>query len=399
MKKIAILVASLLLVSSLNSCGKKKSVDELMEENYQSQLQEYVFEEEAEEEGVDLDSLSASGVTGAFITAVIEGDITTAYSLIDIEDDTFFSEEVFEYVLKRSDFSWVVRNSDVLLNNYNTNITRNTAISYVELGSVSGDYQEIELNLILNDDSHWKIDSNIFAMHDITINVPIGTRFFLDEEEVSHKYISDHNSYYDIYKIPMMGRKSWKTHVLSSLFGESESEITINYFDDNEVDPTLNVKTFSIISSISDMLFDEVSDYLKNAYEKIYKSAENGEDFSTLSDLFSPNIEAETLKPVYQKALDSTKDENVNDIRVVGIDSLEDYPSFITSESEIVMNVGVHTLWYDSSGHLCESARMTACQLEKVDNNWYICDIRPNVFVYFENGDIQYTISSLQGYQ
>lgn len=395
-KPLAIILASLLL---LTSCGKKDEevqsepevTKEVVKEPYRGDID---AEEEEEEEEKTPEEMNSFDVSCAFMQAILDGDMETAYSFIDVSDDTFFNQEIFSFVLKRTELAWLMNNSSIIFDSCYTHVNRNLATAEANLSTYDGGAYTYALDLNLNDENVWKISTTNFAMSDVRINVPVGTRFFLDEEEVSKKYIKMTTMYFDIYELPLIGRKDWTTHVLSSLFGESESSLEIPYYDPNSEVP--EDKEFNITSSVSDLLFNEVSKNIKNIYSAFYTNAETN-NFEGVKANISPSIEADTLLPIFNKAVTAISESNISNIEVIGIDPLPDYPSFITSESEVIMNIGVHFLWKHEE-ELCESAQMTACQLEKIGDDWLLTDIRPNVFVTFENGLNEYTTSSLDGY-
>lgn len=397
-RPLAIALASLLL---LTGCGKKEDeavqstpeeTQEVVKEPYRGDIE--MEEEEGEEEKAPED-MNSFDVSCAFVQAILSNDLDTAYSYIDVSDDTFFNSEIFKFIFKRTDLAWLAGNESMNFDSCYTQVNRNLASAEINLSTYDGGAYTYTLDLNLSDDNVWKISPTNYAMTDAIINVPVGTRFFLDEEEVSKKYIKMTTMYFDIYELPLIGRKDWTTHVLSSLFGESESLLEIPFYEATDEIPETD-KEFNITSSVSDLLFNEVAKNVKNIYATFYTNAE-ANNFEGVKACISPSIEADTLLPVFNKAVMAITDSGVSNIEVVGIDPLPDYPSFITSESEIILNLGIHFLWHQDE-ELCESAQMTACQLEKVGDNWLLTDIRPNVFVTYENGLTEYITSSLDGY-
>ena len=374
-KKRIVLLLSLSVVLTLSSCGKKNSN---IEQSSVVGLEKYVTE--APEE-IPLEDLTPDEIATNYISSLVEGDIETAYELVDVADSTFFSSDDFEYVVKRSDLSWVINNKTITPGEVSVNIKKGTAEASTYFIQSSGNYEYIYFNLNLDKDNIWKISSDSYVMSNVIIKSPIGTRLFLDDKEVKSTYLKSSANSYDYYSVPCVARKDWESHVVSSLFGDAVGELIIPDYDQN-VEELPEDMEFEVDSSVSSQLFNELKQDILNMYNSIYSNLEAGSDISSIQDFISPNKSIDAFRPVYEKGIASISSREISDIRLVDITSLSEYPSFINSESEVVVNMGMELNWYEKSS-IKSTNLVTAMRLEQVNGKWYLAEAYPNAWCDF----------------
>src|SRR5574344_1396502 len=105
MKRKIILVFSLISLVTLTACNK-----DTPDEESSLGLERYITETP---EDIPPDELTPDDVATNYINALVDGDMDAAYALVDVSDDTFFTVEDFEYVVKRSDLSWIIDNKTI----------------------------------------------------------------------------------------------------------------------------------------------------------------------------------------------------------------------------------------------------------------------------------------------
>lgn len=386
-----------LVTTSATGCGKDKTPEETPpEETTQYQggaalgLEAYDPDIEPMPEAGDL---LPDDVADYFITALIDGDYATAHSLTDIVDETFMSYDDFCFTAKRSDFGWIINNSSVAYSGSSVVIDKSYAYAKAIFNDTSGNVIEVPFRLRLDNDNNWKITPRPFCQEDITIIAPIGTRCYLDDIEITSDYLTDTSGSYDYYSIPCLARRDWKTHVVSSLFGDAENTLSLPTLDLdfwNSEDYEGEEPVYRIDSTVSNKLFKELQTRIFEIYDALYKHMAAGDDLSTIQPYVSKNVPIEFFRTAYESGKATISDLAITDVHLIKVTELEEYASFIESESEVIANIGISRNWL-SDGQLCSNKVMTAIKLEKIDDNWYLVECYPNGLDNWDDGVDEWT--------
>lgn len=327
-------------------------------------------------------------VADYFLTSLVDGDYDTAYFLMDVTDDTFFTYDDFVFVAKRSDFGWIINNSSVYYSGVSTSINKNFAYSTATFNDVSGNVVTIPFRLRLDADNNWKIIPRPFCQENVTIISPTGTECYLDDTFISEDYLTDTAGSYDYYELPCVARKTWETHVISPLFGDANNKLEIpaldlNYWASPEYQS--EVPEYRVDTTVSNKLFKEVQGRLTEIFDALYKNMEAGSDLSSIQQYVSPNTPLEFFRKMYESGKQEITANQISEIHLIKIVELEEYSTFIETENQIIANVGISRNWL-SNNVLCSNKIVTAVQLEKIDNNWYLTDCYSNPFTNWTDG-------------
>lgn len=389
-KKINLFLSALIFTSMLSGCGDKGS--ELSNVNVATTTEPVV---EAYVPG-KVDKTSLLDVAECFIQSIQNKDFNTALSLLDVKDTTFISPDDLEYIIRRSIIGYMI--GDTSATKYNESHSESAGTGtysfYVDTSyNVNSMYS---LSLKVNDNNEWAISSASFVKDNVEMFVPTGVRFYLNDIEVPEKLKVRTENSVDIYCIPCIARRTFKTTIVSSIFDEITGEIEIPAYNPLAVSNPNDTNIIEIYREITPELFNDLGNYVTDLYNSIYTMMDSEESAENLNTYIGGNKNYKWLEEYYVAGINARLSQNFGDeisyVHTKTDTEILEYwqnpavASYVFSNNTIVLNMVLKIRWLNEgvaqSEMICAGVKLT----KESGGSWLINDITPGAWTVLQDG-------------
>lgn len=369
-----------LLFILTTGCGGKKSSYELAHDK-QAQIQKELAVTTTPEINLD----KPDSIAKAYLDYLLNDNLKASYELINVIDDTFFSYEDYEYTMRRSSAGWLIANSTIKVQNLTTEIKQGEAIVSVQYLDGTSEYPAtLQITLCMDSSNKWKISSDGLTTKDYLCAVPADTRFYLNDIEVPVQWKTDTVGSFDYYTIPEITPREYETKIYSSLFGSvsGKQDVTLSTEEDNSL--TDDERRVIINRFLSDEMFNSIASFVKTYYNNIYRMMDTNADISGIDTFISKDISNKYFRSAYEEGITLRKNsqqagEPISQEEIIEIYPIQQYPSYILSSSEVVLNMGLLINW-DCNGVLKREKIYSSVKMTNESEVWVIKDFKENAW-------------------
>lgn len=388
-KKTNRLIASALLFSALLTGCKDESEVPVDIDNPTSGLSEY----SESYSPFNIDRTSAESVATGFINAIKNSDFETAKSLININDGTYLTAEDLEYVVRRSLIGYMIGQPGA----YNTMPYFTEQAGTAAYGFYTDDSYSVNsyynLYLELNEGNDWCIKRENFVKDAVVFYVPEGVRFYLNDIEIGNNYKIRTENSVDIYRVPEVARRTFRTTIVSSVFGTITGEVVIPMYDQLKAETYEEGAPIEVNREITSDLLDELGTRAQFIYNQIYEMMDTELSAENLNQFITSEKNYKFLEQYYNTGISVRKSITSESTthRFTGTEILEFWqnpsvPSYAYSNDTVVINIILSLRW-DREG-IVESSKLSAgVKLTKTPGGeWLLNDITPGAWTNLTNG-------------
>lgn len=390
MKKTNRLITSALLFSALLTGCKGESEVPVDIDNPTSGLSEY----SESYSPFNIDRTSAESVATGFINAIKNADFTTAKSLININDGTYLNAEDLEYVVRRSLIGHMIGQPNAYTTTPNFTEHAGTASYsfYIDDSYNLQSYYQIDLEL--DESNNWCITKENFVKDTVVFYVPEGVRFYLNDIEIGNMYKVRTENSVDIYRVPEVARRTFKTTIVSSVFGSITGELSIPMYDQFKEETYKEGDPIEVNRIITSELLEELGERTQFMYNQIYEMMDSELSAENLNQYITSEKNYKFLEQYYNNGVNVRKSVSLDDTshRYTNTEILEFWqnpsvPSYVYSTDTIVINIILSLRWV-REGKVVESSKLSAgVKLTKTPGGeWLLNDITPGAWTNLTNG-------------
>lgn len=389
-KKTSFFLSALVFTSMLSGCGDKSSelsnVDVVT--TTEPVIESYVPGQ--------VNRTSMLDVAECFIQAIQNKDFSTAVSLLDVKDNTFISPDDLEYIVRRSIIGYMV--GDPSATKYNVDYRESAGTgSYSFYVDTSYNVNSIySLSLKVNENNEWSISSIPFVKDNVEMFVPAGVRFYLNDIEVPEELKIRTENSVDIYCIPCIARRNFKTTIVSSIFDEITGELEIPAYNPLAVTNPNDIDIIEIYRKITPELFNDLGNYVTELYNSIYIMMDSEESVENLNSYIGGNKNYKWLEEYYVAGINARLSQNfgdeINYVHTKTDTEILEYwqnpavSSYVFSNNTIVLNMVLKIRWLDDgvaqSEMICAGVKLT----KEPGGSWLINDITPGAWTVLQDG-------------
>lgn len=389
-KKTSFFLSALVFASMLSGCGDKSS--ELSNVGVATTTEPVI---ESYVPG-QVNRTSMLDVAEYFIQAIQNNDFSTAVSLLDVKDNTFISPDDLEYIVRRSIIGYMV--GDPSATQYNVDYSESAGTgSYSFYVDTSYNVNSVySLSLKVDDNNEWSISSIPFVKDNVEMFVPTGVRFYLNDIEVPEKLKVRTENSVDIYCIPCIARRNFKTTIVSSIFDEITGELEIPAYDPLAVPNPNDTDIIEIYRKITPELFDDLGNYITELYNSIYTMMDSEESAENLNSYIGGDKNYKWLEEYYVAGINARLSQDLGDevnyVHTKTDTEILEYwqnpavDSYVFSNNTIVLNMVLKIRWLDEgvaqSEMICAGVKLT----KEPGGSWLINDITPGAWTVLQDG-------------
>lgn len=389
-KKTSFFLSALVFASMLSGCGDKSS--ELSNVGVATTTEPVI---ESYVPG-QVNRTSMLDVAEYFIQAIQNNDFSTAVSLLDVKDNTFISPDDLEYIVRRSIIGYMV--GDPSATQYNVDYSESAGTgSYSFYVDTSYNVNSVySLSLKVDDNNEWSISSIPFVKDNVEMFVPTGVRFYLNDIEVPEKLKVRTENSVDIYCIPCIARRNFKTTIVSSIFDEITGELEIPAYDPLAVPNPNDTDIIEIYRKITPELFDDLGNYVTELYNSIYTMMDSEESAENLNSYIGGDKNYKWLEEYYVAGINARLSQDLGDevnyVHTKTDTEILEYwqnpavDSYVFSNNTIVLNMVLKIRWLDEgvaqSEMICAGVKLT----KEPGGSWLINDITPGAWTVLQDG-------------
>lgn len=389
-KKTSFFLSALVFASMLSGCGDKSS--ELSNVGVATTTEPVI---ESYVPG-QVNRTSMLDVAEYFIQAIQNNDFSTAVSLLDVKDNTFISPDDLEYIVRRSIIGYMV--GDPSATQYNVDYSESAGTgSYSFYVDTSYNVNSVySLSLKVDDNNEWSISSIPFVKDNVEMFVPTGVRFYLNDIEVPEKLKVRTENSVDIYCIPCIARRNFKTTIVSSIFDEITGELEIPAYDPLAVPNPNDTNIIEIYRKITPELFDDLGNYVTELYNSIYTMMDSEESAENLNSYIGGDKNYKWLEEYYVAGINARLSQDLGDevnyVHTKTDTEILEYwqnpavDSYVFSNNTIVLNMVLKIRWLDEgvaqSEMICAGVKLT----KEPGGSWLINDITPGAWTVLQDG-------------
>lgn len=397
LNKLKLLLVHLLVAFSFTGCKTATNVATNNQENEPILIE--ASEPEYKYSANSIDRTSAESVVNGFLGAIQNKDFITAKSLINLNDDTFLSNEDLEYVIRRTKIGYMIGNPGAPINNPKFTEANGTA-EYTFYTTETADYAYIAtIKLELNDQNLWSINKENFVKDEMTLYVPKGVRLFINDAEVPEVYKVKSENNLDIYTVIDIARREFTTTIVSSIFGQIKGTLDVPIYDESDRynADNQNVGPVEVNRIVTPELFEELGNRVMDIYNSVYVLMDNEASAEELNQFIYDKKNYKFFEQYYQQSL-KTRIGVYNNDTVVGhlftnVEMLEFWQnpsvsSYVFSNDTIVLNTIMKIRWTNNSINESESEMISAgVKLTKAPGGeWLLNDITKGAWTTLTNG-------------
>lgn len=310
----------------------------------------------------------------------------------ELEDNLFINDEMFEYIVRRCSFGWMVGNTEYQPISLKESIKENTATVELDFTKSSTDSSNTTyvFTFRMNESGDWKVANDYFCCSNALFATPKGVRFYLGDTEVPTLYKTNSDEAFDYYTIPLLPSYEYTTHIVSSVFGDIKGKMIIPA-DVNEEDSIKFKSEYQVPNrEITDETFNSISARIKEIYDGIYSDMTSKRPASTLSKYLSTDTDYQLFATDYElgmKLMNSDYNRKISasivNPTIVKIVRNKDAKSYIYTDSKIAMNVGFIVSWKEGEDTKMES--FYTSMLLKYEGEFFIYEANSNSFTTFNS--------------
>ena len=389
-KKTSFFLSALVFASMLSGCGDKSSdlSNVGVATTTEPVIESYVPGQ--------VNRTSMLDVAEYFIQAIQNNDFSTAVSLLDVKDNTFISPDDLEYIVRRSIIGYMV--GDPSATQYNVDYSESAGTgSYSFYVDTSYNVNSVySLSLKVDDNNEWSISSIPFVKDNVEMFVPTGVRFYLNDIEVPEKLKVRTENSVDIYCIPCIARRNFKTTIVSSIFDEITGELEIPAYDPLAVPNPNDTDIIEIYRKITPELFDDLGNYVTELYNSIYTMMDSEESAENLNSYIGGDKNYKWLEEYYVAGINARLSQDLGDevnyVHTKTDTEILEYwqnpavDSYVFSNNTIVLNMVLNIRWLDEgiaqSEMICAGVKLT----KEPGGSWLINDITPGAWTVLQDG-------------
>lgn len=389
-KKTSFFLSALVFASMLSGCGDKSSdlSNVGVATTTEPVIESYVPGQ--------VNRTSMLDVAEYFIQAIQNNDFSTAVSLLDVKDNTFISPDDLEYIVRRSIIGYMV--GDPSATQYNVDYSESAGTgSYSFYVDTSYNVNSVySLSLKVDDNNEWSISSIPFVKDNVEMFVPTGVRFYLNDIEVPEKLKVRTENSVDIYCIPCIARRNFKTTIVSSIFDEITGELEIPAYDPLAVPNPNDTDIIEIYRKITPELFDDLGNYVTELYNSIYTMMDSEESAENLNSYIGGDKNYKWLEEYYVAGINARLSQDLGDevnyVHTKTDTEILEYwqnpavDSYVFSNNTIVLNMVLKIRWLDEgiaqSEMICAGVKLT----KEPGGSWLINDITPGAWTVLQDG-------------
>lgn len=259
---------------------------------------------------------SPEKVVEKYFVELANQDLKGAYKLLDVEEDDFINEKLFEKVNSNSKLNKVT-NYEVKKSKGGS-LGKNIEIEYRTKGSSSDESYYVSVNKKAGKKAlffdNWEVTTEAIIVKDFLVTVPAGAKVTVDGVELDKSYINQKDEAYQFYTIPAMFA--------------GEHQIVVSQEDMQEVRKIVSTNdTYSFWQE--DMVpqkevLEEVIQTAAKDFEAVYMAAASGKEFDSVKDLFSSKKESQSqAKEEYEELRDELRDSSYSFINKIAFSEIE----------------------------------------------------------------------------
>ncbi len=328
-----------------------------------------------------------------FLEALREEEFHEARLLVyELEDNLFINDEMFEYIVKRCSFGWMVGNSDYQSLSLKESIKEKTATVELNFTKSSTDSTETtyKFTLKMDESGAWKVANDYFCCSDVLFATPRGVRFYLGDTEVPTTYKTKSDEAFDYYTVPLLPSYEYTTHIVSSVFGDIEGKMSIPADVDSDESSVFKSEYQVPNREITDEFFSSISARIKEIYDGVYNDMASKRPASVLSKYLSVDTDYQLFATDYELGMKLMSaeynrriDESISSPTVVKIIRNKSAKSYVYTDSKIAMNVGFVVSWKEGESTQMES--FYTSMLLKYEGEFFVYEANSNSFTTFNN--------------
>lgn len=374
---------SIMVVWTLGGCTSSSDA------NADTEVTETTLETVAEIPLGDTTENSPTMVLEKFFDAMRNEDYSGAKDLVyNLEDNIFINDEMFEYVLKRCTFGWMVGNQIFEPVSYTESISENSATVKVAFKKDSeSDATNYLFTFYMDESGEWKVTNDYFCCSDVLIATPKGVRFYLGDTEVPTLYKTKSDEAFDYYTIPLLPSYEYTTHIISSVFGDIQGTMSI---PNNTEEESLTFRTEYQVPNreITEEFFNTIAVRLQEIYNGIYTDMDASQSASSLNKYLSMDTDYRLFATDYEQGVKNLQaaynrklDNDATIPTLVKVIRNKSVKSYVYTDSKIAMNVGFIINW-QSNGET-QSESFYTSMLLKYEGDFFLYELNSNSFTTF----------------
>jgi hypothetical protein len=301
-----------------------------------------------------------------YILAISQSNLERAFACIYFEDATFLSVDDLRASVLTTDLNEIFGNRII---DIEVSRSTGTEVRRCEVRVVFEDESVVRVSVdsVLTSDFVWMVTKPEIYHANWEIRVPADVDVFLNGNPLPMKdrFIVGGRP---VHIIPCMTKRVSEVTFVSSVFGRFSEEFT----------PVQARDRFSYAPEISDQLFEEAAEAVKDLLESLYAHMVNRDDLSAVAYLFAFDTDMSAFANMYADGVN--RRNRLNNFVVSNVIKRRDYTCFVVTDNTIALNMGLELSWMD--GNRSRSNRLhTWILLAKEDGQWFISDIHDRALV------------------
>lgn len=319
----------------------------------------------------------AEKTTREFAAKLLTQSFSEITELLNLPPGYFISDSDAQYFLERSSLAELIGTGEEISNiELDGSAVEKTAEFTVGKKKYS-------INLVLSDDSAWKVDVPSMFVENWSIKVPGDCTVTVDDQDVSSYKMTMQNidAAYALYTFPAISTGSHTLVVSSSLYGSFTQNIT----------PKKTSDTYTMVCKISDQETSNILSCVKTIWNGLYSDYKSGADVPSIRKYFTSTVDTNILTNILTSYFPSLEGEKSN-TNYSGFYVTDVIPwttdnygaAVLETNNSVTVNFGYRLEFVDDQGEYHNCNKATSLVMAYEDGTYKIKTI-PDTTLFTDN--------------